>query len=94
MGPDDVAGWLAIVKEIGPVWGVLFLVAGTMFFQAKRRADTPSESAEPITRKDLEQIERRLVEVEKLRDTVFHIAVDTAEIRGLIELQARDRGKL
>lgn len=93
MGPDDVAVWLAIFKEIGPVWGVLFLIAGTMFFQAKRGSDTPSESAEPITRKDLDTIEQRMARLEEQNANVLkHMAIDIAFIQGHLGLDSNRKG--
>lgn len=93
MGPSELAGWLAMVKEIGPEWGLLFLIAGTLFYSVKRRADTPSESAEPITRKDLDLIEQRMARLEEQNANVLkHMAIDIAFIQGHLGLDSNRKG--
>lgn len=96
MGPSELAGWLAMVREVGPEWGLLFLIAGTLFYSVKRRADTPSESAEPITRKDLDHIIDRLAVMERRSENqhelIGFMTTDLAFIRGKLDLDLNRKG--
>ena len=89
MGPSELAGWLTIIKEVGPAWGILALMAATLYYSA-RRADLPSKSAEPMTRKDLEHILERLAAMEKRAENqhelIGFMTNDLAFIRGKLDL--------